>query len=276
MSFADTNPHRRTFPRGLVQPEHGFRFSIDALLLACFAAGPRHRNVIDLGTGCGVVGLGLLLLEQEKGGQGKSFSVLGVDNNREMIAAAEANAAKLDLEKRFTPTFGNVSDLRSLPEFRPGTFDAALCNPPYRPAGHGRMPSDPDRQAAMFETATRMEAFLEAASLALATKGRLYLIHLPEHLPRLLDNLTDARLAPKRLRLVHPCHDKPASLLLLEARKGGKPSLSVEPPLLLYRRSCSPAGDVIHRTTDGALAFCPFLACNTERPAQAPTGMPQS
>ncbi|WP_031388399.1 tRNA1(Val) (adenine(37)-N6)-methyltransferase [Desulfonatronum thiodismutans] len=269
MSFqADTNPHRRSFPRGMVQPEQGFRFSIDALLLACFAAGRQHRNVIDLGTGCGVISLGLLLIGQKDRSTGESFHILGVDNNPEMVASAQANTEKLDFPAHFTPVLGNVAATNEIPGFRPGGFDAALCNPPYRPTGHGRMPSNPAKLSAMFETETRTEAFLEAASRALTTKGRLYLVHLPEHLPRLFNHLADAKLAPKRLRLVHPHQDKPASLLLLEARKGGKPGLTVEPPLILYRRECSPAGDVVHQTTDDALAFCPFLLCNSSRPAQ--------
>ncbi|PTN34139.1 tRNA1(Val) (adenine(37)-N6)-methyltransferase [Desulfonatronum sp. SC1] len=268
------NPHRRLFPRGLVQPEHGFRFSIDALLLACFAAGRQHRNVIDLGTGCGVVSLGLLLLDQERCDQVKSFHVLGVDKNPEMVAAAQANAAKLDFAARFTSVLGNVAAMNEIPGFRPGGFDAALCNPPYRPSGHGRMPSNPARQSAMFETDTRTEDFLEAASRALSTKGRLYMVHLPEHLPRLLGHLAAVKLEPKRLRLVHAHRDKSASLLLLETGKGGNPGLSVEPPLILYHRDCSAAGDVVHRITDEALTFCPFLDCNSSRPSQKPPEQP--
>ena len=258
----------------MVQPKQGFRFSIDALLLACFAAGRQHRNVIDLGTGCGVVSLGLLLLDQERGDQVKSFHVLGVDNNPEMVASAQANAAKLDFAARFTPVLGNVAAMNEIPEFRTGGFDAALCNPPYRPIGQGRMPSNPAKQSAMFETDTRTEDFLVAASRALATKGRLYMVHLPEHLPRLIGHLAAVKLAPKRLRLVHPHQDKPASLLLLEAGKGGNPGLSVEPPLILYRPDGSPAEDVVHRTTEEALAFCPFLNCNSSRPAQKPQEQP--
>jgi tRNA1Val (adenine37-N6)-methyltransferase len=275
MSFQDdTNPHRRSFPRGLVQPEQGFRFSIDALLLACFATGRQHRNVIDLGTGCGVISLGLLLLGPKERSTEQSFHILGVDSNPEMVAAARANTEKLDFAARFTPVLGNVATMNEIPGFHPNGFDAALCNPPYRPSGHGRMPSNPARQSAMFETDTRTEDFLAAASLALATKGRLYMVHLPEHLPRLFDHLADAKLAPKRLRLVHPHQDKPASLLLLEARKGGKPGLTVEPPLILYRRDRSPAGDIVHRTTDEALTFCPFLDCNSSRPSQKPPEQP--
>ncbi|WP_045221157.1 tRNA1(Val) (adenine(37)-N6)-methyltransferase [Desulfonatronum thioautotrophicum] len=269
--FNDPNPHRRAFPRGLLQPKHGFRFSIDALLLACFAAYRTHRNVIDLGTGCGVVGLGLLLLDSGRRFARKPFKVIGIDNNLEMVALAQANAERLDFAKRFTAIHGNVRDIDKIREFQPGEYDAALCNPPYRLAGQGRLPNDPAKQSAMFEIAGQVEDFLQAAKQVLATKGRMYMVHLPEHLPRLLQHLEAARLAPKRLRLVHPHRDKPASLLLLEAVKGGKPGLSVAPPLIVYHRVCTTsAGQTIHQTTDEALAFCPFLDCNSTRPVATP------
>ena len=45
----------------LSQPRRGYRFAVDSLLLAWFACGDRQaRSCLDLGAGCGVVGLGLL------------------------------------------------------------------------------------------------------------------------------------------------------------------------------------------------------------------------
>ncbi|TVQ95928.1 MAG: methyltransferase domain-containing protein [Desulfovibrionales bacterium] len=269
--FNDSNPYRRAFPRGLLQPKHGFRFSIDALLLACFAACRAHHNVIDLGTGCGVVGLGLLLLDSGRRSAREPFKVLGIDNNLEMVAIAQANAERLDFAKRFTAIHGNVEDISKIPEFQPGEYDAVLCNPPYRLAGQGRLPTNPARQSAMFEVDTQVEDFLRAAKQALATKGRMYMVYLPEHLSRLLQHLAAASLAPKRLRLVHPHRDKPASLLLLEAVKGGKPGLSIAPPLIVYHRVCTSAGQPVHQTTDEALKFCPFLDCNSTRPVATHT-----
>jgi len=97
----------------------------------------------------------------------------------------------------------------------------------------------------------------------------LMCIHLPEHLHRLLDGLGKVNLTPKRLRMVHPHVDKPARLLLLEARKEGNPGLLVEPPLSLYHRECID-GEIVHHTTREALDFCPFLACNRSRSITKP------
>ena len=267
MAFSMNANHGNGFPRGLVQPTQGFRFSIDALLLSCFAANRSPSRVIDLGTGCGVISLGLILRRPRE-----SFAILGVDTNPEMIAAAQINARKLTASQRFSPVLGDVTELAAIPEFQPGSFDLALCNPPYRLIGHGRTPLNESKKTAMFEAKTRIEDFLSGASQALKTKGRLCLIHLPEHLPRLLDRLVASGLEPKRLRLIHAFTDKPASLLLLEARKGCNPGLSVEPPLILYLKGRSADGGIISRTTAQALEFCPFLDCNSSRPSPSRPG----
>ncbi|SDB04163.1 tRNA1Val (adenine37-N6)-methyltransferase [Desulfonatronum thiosulfatophilum] len=241
------------------QPENGFRFSVDALLLACFAAGRLPERVADLGTGCGVISLGLLLHYPEH-----DFQITGLDINPDMISAAGANARNLGFADRFTSVHGDVRNLADISRLQTNDCDLVLCNPPYRLLGQGRTPSAPAKCLAKFETDGRLEDFVRGASRILKTRGRLCMVHLPEHANRVLQVLNAHRLEPKRLCLVHPYKDKPASLLLLEARKGGNPGLSVEPPLILYARGESPAGQVNHATPE-AISFCPFLRCNSSR-----------
>ena len=124
------SPHaeaRRAFPAGLEQPEGSFRFSVDALLLAAFAVS-RTADVtirfVDLGTGCGVVGLAYLLL---KGNKCRGF---GIDCNPELIAAAQNNTAKLGFSIRSA--------------YRGTCRCAVFRKPPYGslpdPVGHGESP----------------------------------------------------------------------------------------------------------------------------------------
>ena len=108
------SPHaeaRRAFPAGLEQPEGSFRFSVDALLLAAFAAS-RTTDVtmrfIDLGTGCGVVGLAYLLLKRN------ICQGFGMDCNPELIAAAQNNTDKLGFSDRFALHTGELADTRFL------------------------------------------------------------------------------------------------------------------------------------------------------------------
>ena len=79
-----------------------------------------------------------------------------------------------------------------------------------------------------------LDALCAAAARALRWGGRLYLVHKPERLADLMVFLRAARLEPKRLRFVRHSAASAVSLVLLEARLGGKPGLQIEPELVLY------------------------------------------
>lgn len=246
---------RKHFPRGLTQPEHGFRFSVDALLLACFAATGKPRHVVDLGAGCGVVGFGLLLTSTMS-----DCTVQGLDNDPAMVAAMHVNARDLGFADQVSPVLADVRDITQTPSMRPASSDLVVCNPPYRTGGSGRLPADGPKQAAGFEINGRLEDFIAAAAWLLKTKGKLCMVYLPENLNRLFSALSSVHLEPKRLRLVHGHQSRPARLVLVEARKEGRPGLMVEPPLVLHRKEAK--GITL---TSEAMAFCPFLACNPVR-----------
>ena len=69
-------------------------------------------------------------------------------------------------------------------------------------------------------------------------------VHNPERLTDLLCALRGDGLEPKRLRLVSLRPERAPSLLLLEARRGGKPGLAVEEPLILENPDGSPTAEL--------------------------------
>jgi tRNA1Val (adenine37-N6)-methyltransferase len=257
--------HRSSFPRGLVQPEQGFRFSVDALLLASFAVVPDQGQILDLGAGCGVVGLGLLLRHPAA-----EVHILGVDISPEMTAAARANALNLGFDHKLTPVVGDVRPIGATLGFQPGAYHLVLCNPPYREKNQGRLPMNEAKRAAKFATSAGIGEFISAAAMALTTRGRLCMIHLPEQVSRLVRAMHNCNMEPKRLRFVHSLQSKPASLVLIEARKAARPGLCVDPPLVLYR-SRQTGDEQANNMSDEALLFCPFLHCNSSRAATKPT-----
>ncbi|MFP4316384.1 MAG: tRNA1(Val) (adenine(37)-N6)-methyltransferase [Desulfovibrionales bacterium] len=235
------------FPKGLHQPENGFRFSVDALLLAAFAPGQGPARIADLGTGCGVAGLAHLLLNPSS-----DIAVVGLDVDEEMIECARMNSSALGLEARFHPELLDIVHVRE--RMTPESFDCILANPPYRTPGRGRRPEHPGRDRARFESGAGLETFCAAAGFLLKNRGIFCLIHLAERLPHLFDTLAALNLEPKRLRFVHGRMGLAAKLVLVEARKNGGPGITVEPPLILY------ASRDNRSYTNDALKFCPFLA----------------
>ena len=126
---------------------------------------------------------------------------------------------------------GDIRAHRSL--FGTGSFDLAVANPPYFPLRSGALSPDPVRAAARGETDCTLQELCAAAAYLLRTGGSFCLVHRPERLSELFVCLSAHGLEPKRLRLVCPREGSAPSLVLVEARRGGKPGLQIEPALVL-------------------------------------------
>ena len=207
----------------LLQARH-FRLGTDCVLLADFVNASGARRGIELGCASGAAML--LLLERSP-----KLHMTGIEIVPEAAETARENMALNNLTERSEIVTGDIRDYRAL--FRAGSFDLLVCNPPYFPQGSGALPPDADRAAARSEIRCSLSELCAAAAYLMQTGGRACFIHRPERLSELLVNLAQAGLEPKRLRLV--CRDAQAapSLVLVEARRGGKPGLTVEASLYL-------------------------------------------
>lgn len=250
-SSGDISAARAAFPAGLEQPEGSFRFSVDALLLAAYAARRSSPNVtnqfIDLGTGCGIVTHAYLLLI---GNKSKGW---GIDCNAALVEASRRNAQRLGLADAFSSLCGDIRDrtfLRTTSHII-GPADAVLCNPPWRLLGSGRLPADEARRTALFGDASTLHAFGAAASSFLRPGGRFFCIVGAHRTADMLAALREARLHVVSLRFVHKKKGAPATLALLEACKASRAALEVEAPLFLY--------GLRQILTPESLEFCPFL-----------------
>ena len=248
----DTRTARESFPNGLDQPEGGYRFSMDPLILAAFARPKKHARVVDLGTGCGVAALALLMLRAREASFPLADGVLGLDIDPAMTRSARANAVRLGLDELFQAQTMDIRSVRD--QLPPGSFGTALANPPYRKPESGLVCLARERTRARFESMAGLEDFLAASSWLLANRGRLAMVFPADRLAELMEGCLDASLTPKRMRLVHPRVDQPARLALLEAVKNAGPGLRAEAPLVLYEGRGTAA-----RKNAAAQEFCPFL-----------------
>ena len=131
------------------------------------------------------------------------------------------------------------ADLRAHRTLLPaGSFDLVVANPPYFAAGSGYTSPDPMRAHARDERTCTMQDICAAMAYLTRWGASAALVHRPERLSELLCTLTAAWIEPKRLRTVAYKADAAPNLVLVEARRGGKPGLTVSPPLAL----CTPDG----------------------------------
>ena len=207
----------------------------DTFLLSSLPRLKAGMRVCDLGCGTGL--LSLLLLQRQK-----NLSVTGVDIQPRAVELACAAAEANTLSDRLT---FHAADLRKLKGVLPaGRFDLVVCNPPYYPPRSGRMAEDGTIRAARSELFCTPEDICQAAAYLLRWDGSFCLVHKPERLTDLCCVMRSYTLEPKRLRFVCKTAGAAPSLLLLEGRRGGKPGLSVEPPLILQNDDGSPTAEL--------------------------------
>ncbi len=205
----------------------GFPLSTDSMVLSDFVKLPKDARVLDLGSGCGT--LGLLLCARNK-----VCTVTGVELSETAHAAALENIARNGLDHRLSSI---CADLRTMP-FEAGVFDLCVSNPPYF-SGGARHSRNPDARQ---EDTCPPKALFAAAAKALRWGSDFFLVHKPERLAELCFEAASAGLEPKRLRLVRHRPGAPISLILLSCRKGGKPGLQID-ELCLYNTDGTPTED---------------------------------
>jgi tRNA1Val (adenine37-N6)-methyltransferase len=214
----------------LLQPEHGYRFSVDAVLLADFARPKVGDRVVDLGAGCGVVSLILAMNPAPS-------SITGIEFEPGTASLASRNVRLNAMESRVRMVTGDIAVPAD--HFEPESFDLAVSNPPFGSPASGRTSPKQGRAAARHEIHSTLEDFLKAAAFLVRYGGRLALIYRSAGLPRLFRGLETAGFTPKRMRFVHGRLRSPGKLALVQAVKGGGEELFVEPPLVLYREDGS-------------------------------------
>ncbi len=213
-------------PSGITLSPSGssFPLSTDSMVLGHFVKLPRNASVLDLGSGCG--SLGLLLCSKDPG-----CRVTGIELDERAHQAALDNIRRNDLQSRMESI---CADLRQVPKlFSPGSFAVCVSNPPYFSGGPA---SKTHSLARREDTCTPAELFASAA-WALKFGGDFFLVHRPERLAELIAAGANVHLEAKRLLLLRHREDLPFNLVLLQFRKGGRPGLILEEQILFHRDS---------------------------------------
>lgn len=201
-----------------------FPLGTDSMLLSDFARPGKSARILDLGVGSGILTLLLLYGHPAR-------RALGVDISQDACALAEHNLRENRLLEQAEIQLGDFTQYRTL--FAGGSFDYAVANPPYFSSGSGKS-AQGGLALAREDTAGPISTVCQAAAWGLRWGGDFALCFRPERLADLLCALRNAGLEPKRLRPVRHRFHQPVSLLLLEARRGGKPGLRWEPDLILH------------------------------------------
>ncbi len=214
-----------------LQSRQGYRFSVDAVLLAHFFTPNSNDRILDLGTGCGIISLILTY-------RWPTARLCAFELQPALVELATRNAVENSLDDRIQVIEG---DLRQIAKHvKSATFDWVVCNPPYGKKNASRLNVNDEKAIARHEIFTDLKEVVKAARLALKDGGRACFVYPAPRSCELLQVLPEHGLEPRRLQKVHAYPGSDEILVLVEAEAAGESGLEVLSPFNANSRRSRP------------------------------------
>ena len=210
----------------IIQNPEKFCFGMDAVLLSGFARVKKGAQVLDLGTGTGIIPI---LLEAKT----EAAHLTALEIQEESADMARRSVQLNGLEGKIAVVTGDIKEADKL--FKAASFDVVTCNPPYMIGQHGLTNPEEPKAIARHEILCTLEDVVRNAAKLLKTGGSFFMVHRPFRLAEIITVMTQYKLEPKRMQLVYPYVDKEPNMVLIEGCRGGRPRMTVEKPLIVYK-----------------------------------------
>ncbi len=209
----------------IIQPERGFRFSTDSVLLADFCRAKKGERAADMGTGSGVIPL-LLAARQE------GLSIDAFELSEAAADRARRSAAMNGLSDAICVYHADVRDAAKIIGY--GSVSLVVTNPPYLQSGEGLVSPEPERALARGGSGCGIGEWTTACAAILKNGGRFAAVFPATGFLKLADAMRASGIEPKRARFVAARPEKTPKLVLLEGMKGGGQGLLFLPVLYTH------------------------------------------
>lgn len=214
----------------IIQDPATFCFGTDAVILADYARAKPGERVMDLCSGNGIVPI-LMLARYPKA----RYTALEIQP--EMADMARRSMQLNQIEDRIQVHQGDLREIARGREtaFWPHSFHVVTVNPPYMKTANPELLNDiPAVQIARHEVCCNLRDVMEAAARLLFSKGRFYMVHRPQRLAEIFEEMQRVGIEPKGMQLVHPYIDKEPTQVLIEGVYQGGREMRIQPPLITY------------------------------------------
>lgn len=212
-----------------LQFRDGYRFSVDAVLAAHFHQPGQGETVLDLGSGCGIIGLIMMYRWGDRIAALHAF-----EYQPQLRELAEKNFAVNDYAAKCSCIEGDVKNILS--HLKPESFSLVVCNPPFYRPDSGRQSRGEESRIARHQIVADILDFTSAAAAAVKNGGTVVFIYPAEHFTELSESLIRVRLEIKQLQFVYSYPDRrgEARLVLVKCTKNGGRGVHVLAPFYIY------------------------------------------
>lgn len=204
----------------ILQKRKGYRYSLDAYLLAAFVEEKPGTRVLEIGSGSGVVSILLAAM--------KGLAVTGVEIQRGLAEMSMRSVQRAGLADQVNIKCCDIRD------YSGRKVEAIVTNPPYRPLDTGRINPDSEKAIARHELALDLEGVLQKAHEMLVPGGRFYIVYPAWRLPDLLCSMRSRHIEPKHVQCVHTSAGSSAEICLVRGLRDGGKECSVGRPIFVY------------------------------------------
>jgi len=204
----------------VLQKKRGYRFALDAPLLADFIRTKPGDEILELGAGNGIISLLLSLRPFRR--------ITAVEIQPSLAGLARRNVRLNGFEDKVTVV---RKDFRKYAPRK--KFDIVYSNPPYIPRQTGFLSSSREKSIAKHEIKCDILDVMRKTAELLQADGKAYFVYPAKRRADLMDAAGKYRLHLCALRFVHARRREAPNLLLAEFRFGTGSVRSLR-PLVLY------------------------------------------
>ena len=205
----------------IIQKKKGFRFTVDSILLVNFLKLKKNTNLLDIGTGTGI--MPLLLCRKEE-----INLITAVEIETEIAKMFEKTIEINSLESKIKLINTDIKNYKEEP------FDMIISNPPYMKLNEGYVSPHDYRAGARHEINLDLKELLINGKRLLKNGGSFNLVYRTNRFMEVLDEARMLNLNAKRVRFIYSKPNQSSDLFMIEMIKGFKCACVVEEPLYIY------------------------------------------
>lgn len=229
----------------LYQPDSGYCYNSDSILLYGFISrfNPKGK-MLDVGTGCGIVGLLVA----------RDFPDVVLEGSEKQSLYAEFARRNAQINGiGYTLHEGDFLDLEGV-----HVYDWIVSNPPFYHEGSARS-EDPMLHQARYNVHLPIHDFARKIARLLGPKGEAAICYDARQFAQLCSAFEGAGLRVVDVQFVHSKIDRPSTLVMLHLKKNSRSLLNVWPPLVMLENdSYTPAVQAIYDKAKAHSIKCPI------------------